>query len=112
MELQQFLVMRFWQVHYSGRGEQLGNLLQLIQTANEGSVGGNRQEKASSCVGFIFFISLLILPRSPTSAKVSFSALPVLTTAEAAKGARIPCFGARSCWEGVIPPRMESGGWN
>lgn len=38
MELQQFIVMTLWQMHYSGRREQLGNLLQLIQTANEGSV--------------------------------------------------------------------------
>lgn len=37
MELWQFIVMRFWQVYYSDRREQLGNLLQLIQTANEGS---------------------------------------------------------------------------
>lgn len=49
------------------------------------------------------------MPKSPTSAKVSFSALPVLSTAEQGKEARIPWFVVRTSAVGC---ELFQLGWN
>lgn len=71
-------------MYYSDRKEQLGNLLQLIQTANEGSGFQWFEEINVKRPPPDYFFSL-ILSRSLTSAEVSFTALLVLTKAEAWK---------------------------
>ena len=73
MELQQFIVMRFLQVYYSDRKEQLGNLLRLIQTANQGSefyyfeeISGTSPPPTSFFSSWWFCQGLPLLRRSPS----------------------------------------------